>query len=50
VDGVDVGDSPIPRIPLKPGPHTISVTNHLGERSRSVTVSPGEEERVNITF
>jgi serine/threonine-protein kinase len=50
VDGVPVGDSPIPKLPVAPGTHTVKVQTATGAQTQSVTVAPGQHARVKFVF
>jgi serine/threonine-protein kinase len=50
VDGVPVGDSPIPKLPVVPGTHTVKVHTATGAQTQSVTVAPGQHAKVKFVF
>ena len=51
VDGVGRGQTPVVGMSLRPGAHRISCINpERGTQERAVTLSPGQDLRVRITF
>lgn len=50
IDGRPVGDSPVVRVVVPPGPHTVTVKSDAGEQSKGVVVKVGEESRVRFVF
>jgi hypothetical protein len=50
IDGVLVGDSPIPSRVVAPGTHTVTVTTSAGTQQQSVTAKPGQEAAVRFVF
>lgn len=51
VDGVGRGQTPVVGLSLPPGSHRIACINpERGTQERSVTLAPGQDLRVRITF
>jgi len=50
IDGREVGDSPLVRVVVSAGPHTVGVRAESREQARAVVVTPGQEAKVRFVF